>query len=241
MLGQTLRICFSKDKTTTGEGAGGACCGSHTVRSQFLFLSFFVSTIFLKEKSTGGGMRRWEKGQRLTLGASWGSHAEESGSVTLLALLADMDSCLQARTPHCTSISTEATFLSIVHGVYSAIWRALVHCTWSAQWSPCPAGWKRPLCTLQVHLYTCSALYSAQLVGRGNQPRRAGRNCTSCLIIVAAIIIFFLFAVVIFSVLFLSPYIFINNSRFFQYYVFIAFRGFRIFPQTFNPKNYQTV
>ena len=74
----------SKDKTTTGEGA---------VRSQFLFLSFFVSTIFLKEKSTGGGMRRWEKGQRLTLGASWGSHGEESGSVTLAA---DMDNCLQA-------------------------------------------------------------------------------------------------------------------------------------------------
>ena len=133
MLGQTLRICFSKDKPTTGEGAGGACCGSHTVRSQFLFLSFFVSTIFLKEKSTGGGMRRWEKGQILTLGASWGSHAEESGSVTLLALLADMDSCLQARTPHCTSISTEATFLcselcffsAVVHCVHSAIWRAL--------------------------------------------------------------------------------------------------------------------
>ena len=92
-------------------------------------------------------MRRWEKGQRLTLGASWGSHGEESGSVTLLALLADMDSCLQARTPHCTSISTEATFLSIVHGVYSAIWRALV-----------------PNCTvLGVH----SGL-PAQLVGRGH-------------------------------------------------------------------------
>ena len=128
---------FSKDKTTSGEGAEGACCGSHTVRSQFLFLSFFVSTIFLKEKSTGGGMRRWEKGQILTLGASWGSHGEESGSVTLLALLADMDSCLQARTTHCTSISTEATFLCselyfssshlyIVHCVHSAIWRALV-------------------------------------------------------------------------------------------------------------------
>ena len=153
--------------------------------------------------------------------------------MTLLALLADMDSCLQARTTHCTSISTEATFLCselyfssshlyIVHCVHSAIWRALehcsevylecnlesssapLHCAWSAQWSPCPAGTVHSalpswLEEATVH-YKYSAQYSAQLVGRGNQPRRAGRNCTSCLIIVAAILIFFLFAFVIFSV-----------------------------------------
>ena len=93
-------------------------------------------------------------------------------------------------TPHCTCcVFTEATFL-------------------------CTELCFPKLCTecTEVHSALCTGL-SAQVGAGCNQPQRAGRNCTSCLIIAATIIFFFLIGVINIIAIFILIFATITNCK----------------------------